>query len=293
MPLRMEIGRLACCQMGGYDWCQKEIQAKEKDCRRESRYIRLTAVILLSCWLTGKLDLSSVDVQSRQWKLKSFLRRPEDASGELFPFKVDISDFTPKAVLQRYTGTAASPPEVVSVRAGEEGIFAVRGVLKLQIPAHDVFVWLTDPVETARIFSSHVASAHHRKVLMDTTDKLKRGGFKLVEVSKTGRWRLLGISFSFESTVLVREDWRKLRAEYKQKRPGAMKHFSGFWQVIPAGKRESLVLLYSEAIPGFPVPALLKRFARGVLETMASSILLELQRAANIRRTPELTSRKV
>lgn len=59
-----------------------------------------------------------------------------------------------------------------------------------------------------------------------------------------------------------------------------MKHFAGFWQVVPVSTEESVVLLYTEAVPGFPVPSLLRRFARVVVEDMAWSVLKDLRDAA-------------
>ncbi|CAE8628238.1 unnamed protein product [Polarella glacialis] len=101
------------------------------------------------------------------------------------------------------------------------------------------------------------------------------------EVSKTGRWRLLGPHFKFESTVIVREDWQQMQATYRQARPGAMRHFSGFWQVVPTGKSESLVMFYTEAIPGFILPAIFRSFDRRALEDMARSLLQDDATANN------------
>ncbi|CAE7945127.1 unnamed protein product [Symbiodinium sp. KB8] len=191
-------------------------------------------------------------------------------------YELKLQDNTdPADLLSMYSNISSDEPSVQSMRAGEQnGLFAVSGALRLAHGALKVFTWLTDAKESEKVFSEHVQSCNSRRLLAE------RGNQKLVEVSKTGRWRLLGIPFSFESTVTVLEDWRDYKATFRQKKRGAMKHFAGFWQVVPVSTEESVVLLYTEAVPGFPVPSLLRRFARVVVEDMAWSVLKDLRDAA-------------
>ncbi|CAE8624294.1 unnamed protein product [Polarella glacialis] len=200
----------------------------------------------------------------------------EEEERKKFQFQLDVSDFTPAEAVRRHAGSSGGPPVVQSLRTGSPGgLFAVKGTLRIPVAAPEVFKWLTDPEMSAHIFARHVASCNYRKAL-----DIGKRTIRYFEVSKTGRWRLLGIHFKFESTVIVREDWQQMQATYRQARPGAMRHFSGFWQVVPTGKSESLVMFYTEAIPGFPLPAILRRFARRALEYMARSTLQDLQATA-------------
>ncbi|CAE8652440.1 unnamed protein product [Polarella glacialis] len=82
-----------------------------------------------------------------------------------------------------------------------------------------------------------------------------------------------------------------MQATYRQARPGAMRHFSGFWQVVPTGKSESLVMFYTEAIPGFILPAIFRSFDRRALEDMARSLLQDLRCGPLLfeNRAPHLT----
>jgi len=221
----------------------------------------LGLALLLSFWISGlginlwPSRVSLVDNDFYELKLQD---------------NTDLAD-----LLSMYSNVSSDEPSVQSMRAGEQnGLFAVSGALRLAHGALKVFTWLTDAKESEKVFSEHVQSCNSRRLLAE------RGSQKLVEVSKTGRWRLLGIPFSFESTVTVLEDWRDYKATFRQKKRGVMNHFAGFWQVVPVSAEESVVLLYTEAVPGFPVPSLLRRFARVVVEDMAWSVLKDLRDAA-------------
>ena len=195
-------------------------------------------------------------------------------------FELKLKDKTsPTELLTMYSNVSGDEPSVQSMRAGEHsGLFAVSGALRLSQGALKVFTWLTDAEKSEEVFSQHMHSCNKRRILGE------KGHEKLVEVSRVGRWRLLGIPFSFESNVTVLEDWQNYKASFRQKARGAMKHFAGFWQVVPTSREESVVLLYTEAVPGFPVPSLLRRFARVVVEDMARSVLQDLLDAAESRR---------
>jgi len=133
-------------------------------------------------------------------------------------FKIDISDFTPEAAVRGHSGASGGPPEVEILRSGEAGVFAARGTLRVSAPAMEVFRRFTDPEENSRIFSRTCTAVNYRELIEeDATAKTR-----LFEVSKTGRWRLLGIPLSFESTVYALEDWRSLEIRFRLKRPGAM-----------------------------------------------------------------------
>ncbi|CAE7943845.1 unnamed protein product, partial [Symbiodinium necroappetens] len=108
-------------------------------------------------------------------------------------YELKLQDNTdPADLLSMYSNISSDEPSVQSMRAGEQnGLFAVSGALRLAHGALKVFTWLTDAKESEKVFSEHVQSCNSRRLLAE------RGNQKLVEVSKTGRWRLLGIPFSF------------------------------------------------------------------------------------------------
>merc|ERR550525_1547349 len=113
-------------------------------------------------------------------------------------------------------------------------------MLRVAVPAYEIFTWLTDPVENTRIFAKRVARVNYRKLLEED----EATGTRLFEVSKTGKWRLIGIPLEYESSVFALEDWSRLEIRFWLVKPGAMRHSSGFWRIIPMGPSESLVLFY-------------------------------------------------
>jgi len=190
--------------------------------------------------------------------------------------KIDVSFLTPQHALQRHEGACGEPPEVEIVQSGDAGVFAAWGTLRVAESAQSVFERLTDPEENLRIFSRTAASLNYRKLVAED----KAAGTRLFEVSKSGRWKLLGLPFTFESTVLALEDWSALEIRFQLKKPGAMKHLSGFWRIVPSGPRESVVLFYNEAEPSMPIPSLFRVFAGRFIQEMASSLLQDLRLAA-------------
>lgn len=193
------------------------------------------------------------------------------------PFKIDVSGFTAEESLQRHSGAVGGPPEVVIVNLGErDGVLAARGSVRVRSPAYSVFKRLCDPEENQRIFSENVASVNYRKLIEE--DRV--AGTRLFESSKTGRWRLLGIPFNFESTVMAVEDWRRLEIRFSLKKQGAMRHMSGFWRAVPIGSEETLVQFYNEAVPRIAVPGSLRWFASRFIQEMAMSLLEDLRRAS-------------
>lgn len=179
--------------------------------------------------------------------------------------------------LRRHEGAAGGPPEVEILSTGEEsGVFAARGSIRLGAPAYEIFQRLTDPEENLRIFARTCASVNQRQLIEED----RAAGTRLFEVSKTGRWRLLGIPLSFESTVYAVEDWRALEIRFRLKKPGAMQHMSGFWRTVPVGPQEALVLFYNEAMPSFPVPRAFRAFGSRIVREMAGSLLEDLRNAS-------------
>lgn len=191
-------------------------------------------------------------------------------------FEIDTSSMTSEDAVRRHVGPAGGPPEVEIVRQGEGGLYAARSSLRVPVPAYELYLWLTDPVENARIFAKRVRRVNHRKLLRED----KRAETRLFEVSKTGFFRLLGIPLEYESTVFALEDWPKLEIRFWQTKPGAMRHSSGFWRIIPTGPSEAVVLFYSEAVPAFPLPYVFRAFAGRVVRDMAASLLEDLRDAA-------------
>jgi len=192
-------------------------------------------------------------------------------------FKIDISEFTTERALERHAGACGGAPEVEIVRSGEGGVFAASGTLRVSAPALDVFKRLTDPEENQVIFARTCAAVNYRDLIEEDSVAQTR----LFEVSKTGRWRLLGIPLSFESTVYALEDWRSLEIRFRLKRPGAMSHMSGFWRIVPVGPQETLVLFYNEAVPSIPMPRLVRSFAGRAVQEMCASLLEDLRGASS------------
>ncbi|CAK0876909.1 unnamed protein product [Prorocentrum cordatum] len=124
--------------------------------------------------------------------------------------------------------------------------------------------------ENKRIFDRTTASVNCRDLL---TESKEDDGTRVFEVSKTGRWKIMGIPVTFESTVLAVEDWKSLEIRYRLKNPGAMRHFSGFWRLFPVGRNEALVLVYQEAVPAFPMPSFFRSFIEKVVKTVCGSLL--------------------
>jgi len=215
------------------------------------------------------------------------------ASSYEVKFQYDISEFTSET--REHAADLGGPPAVESFCSGEgaaigcpDGLFAAGGTLKIAVPAKEVFDWMTDPVENARIFASNVAGLNYRKFLGAGAGP----GTRCYEVSKVGKWRLLGIPLSFESTVIAVEDWEKLEVRYMLKKPGAMRVMAGFWRAVQLNSRETLVLFYTEGVPNFPMPGILRRFAGKVCQDMASSLLGDLRAEAVVYESNNLLEKE-
>lgn len=192
------------------------------------------------------------------------------------PFKIDVSSFKVECV-ERHVGEAGAPPEVEVVNAGEkDGILAARGSIRVLASAREIFERLCDPQENKKIFSSNTASLNYRTMI----EEQKEAGSRLFEVSKTGRWRFLGINFNFESTVYAVEDWPQMEIRFTLKKAGAMRHMSGYWRVVPVNLHESIVLFFNEAIPSVPVPRGFRTFASRIISEMTGSLLEDLRQAS-------------
>eukprot|EP00929_Paragymnodinium_shiwhaense_P051668 TRINITY_DN25960_c0_g1_i1.p1 TRINITY_DN25960_c0_g1~~TRINITY_DN25960_c0_g1_i1.p1 ORF type:complete len:406 (-),score=97.49 TRINITY_DN25960_c0_g1_i1:262-1479(-) len=191
-------------------------------------------------------------------------------------FTMDVSKITPQKALDRHKGACGEAPEVHIMEVGANGIFAAWGTLRVAEPAASLYRRLTDPQENLRIFSRTATSLNYRNLI----DENEAESTRLYEVSKSGRWKLLGIPYSFESTVYALEDWENFEIRFRLKKQGAMKHLSGFWRVVPSGPRESIVQFYNEASPSVSVPAIFKVFVQRFMQEMASSLLQDLRTAA-------------
>lgn len=191
-------------------------------------------------------------------------------------FMGDVSGFTSERMLETHAGACGAPPEVEILSGGQEGVFAAKGTMRLPAPAYEIFQRLTDPVENPRIFSRTCAAVNYRTMIEEN----RTAGTRLFEVSKTGRWHLFGFPFSFESTVFALEDWRSLEIRFRLKKPGFMKHMSGFWRMVPIGPQEALVLFYNEAVPSLPVPRVMRNFAGRAVQEMTAALMEELREAS-------------
>lgn len=190
-----------------------------------------------------------------------------------FAFKV--SDAVLEDSLQGRTEACSGPPSVEMVLKGVDGFYAALGTLLVGIPTDRLFDGLTNPAENERIFIS--GKYNYRKLLEEDA----AAGIRVFEVSKNGFYRVFGMfEFSWESTVIVREDAKALKLSFYQKRPGMFKHMSGFWQLVPAGKGTTRVIFYSEAAPGVAVPSFLQRAASRAAEFIFTAPLEDLRRAS-------------
>jgi len=191
-------------------------------------------------------------------------------------FMVDSRLLKSTDAVRRHIGTAGDAPEVQVVATGEAGVYAAMSTLRIRVPAKQVFEYFTDPDENFRIFQKHTAAVNYRHLL----DEDKAAGLRTFEVSKTGRWRILGFPLSFESTVYATEDWKNFEISYKLKKPGAMKHMAGFWRCIPLGSKETLIVFYHEAVPIVPLPAVFRTLTGKFLSNMAASMLEDVRERA-------------
>jgi len=191
-------------------------------------------------------------------------------------FEANISSFTSEDAKRRHQGPCGGRPQVELIHWGQQGLYAARSTVRIAVPARTIMQWLTTPEINVKIFAKQTARANYRKLLHED----RKAGRYVFESSKTGQWRLFGIPIRHESTVIALEDWRRFEIRYWLKKPGAMKHFSGFWRMIPDGRQETLVLFYHEAVPAFPVPTVLRPVIRHVVHQMASSLLEALSEAA-------------
>mmetsp|Transcript_40568 Transcript_40568/g.116122 ORF Transcript_40568/g.116122 Transcript_40568/m.116122 type:complete len:266 (+) Transcript_40568:1975-2772(+) len=196
------------------------------------------------------------------------------ASVVLPRFKVDVAGVISEEMHRQHVGKYGEEDiQVVERGDGPTGVYAVKATMRLRAPAYDIFKRLCDPEENKRIFDRTTASVNCRDLLTES----KEDGTRVFEVSKTGRWKIMGIPVTFESTVLAVEDWKSLEIRYRLKNPGAMRHFSGFWRLFPVGRNEALVLVYQEAVPAFPMPSFFRSFIEKVVKTVCGSLLADLR----------------
>jgi len=193
---------------------------------------------------------------------------------ELPRFKVDVAGVISEEMVRQHVGEYGEQEiQIVERGDGPTGVYAAKAVMRLGAPAYDIFKRLCDPEENKRIFDRTTASVNCRNLISES----KEDGTRVFEVSKTGRWKIMGIPVTFESTVTAVEDWKSLEIRFRLKNPGAMKHFSGFWRLFPVGRNEALVLVYQEAVPAFPMPKIFRSFIEKVIKTVCGSLLSDLR----------------
>mmetsp|Transcript_45266 Transcript_45266/g.125603 ORF Transcript_45266/g.125603 Transcript_45266/m.125603 type:complete len:329 (+) Transcript_45266:207-1193(+) len=193
------------------------------------------------------------------------------------PFQGNVSSITFEEALRMHRGPCGGPPQVQLLSWGLNGLYSARSTLRVALPARMVMEWLTTPEKNLEIFAKHTVRLNYRKLLRDDS----RAGTRLYESSKTGQFKFFGVNIQHESTVFALEDWHSFEIRYWLKRPGAMKHFSGFWQMVPIGRRETLVVFYHEAELAFAVPLVLKPVIKRFCVQMALSMLEELSQAVD------------
>jgi len=204
-------------------------------------------------------------------------------------FKCDVSDFTSERALKTHSGGCGDPPEVEILNSGEDGIYAARGTLRVPVNAMELFLHVTDPYENQRIFSNNKSTTVtlNYRTLLNEDEKL---GTRLFEVSKTGRWRIFGIPFSFESSVYALEDWKNLEIRHCLKSTGAMRHMSGFWRFVPIGPQETLVLFHNEGQPVIPLPWPLRPIGGRTAASMLYDLMEDIRLEASHYWDPEWTA---
>lgn len=191
-------------------------------------------------------------------------------------FRNNVSQFTAERALLEHVGPCGGPPEVEALAIGrncDSGIFAARGGVRVAAPATEVFERFVDPVENQRMFERTIVKVNLRR-LIQRDDVAKT---RLYEVSKTGRWRILGVPWTSDSTVYALEDWQSFKIEFHLKEPGMMQHLSGFWQVIPVSEQETLIFYYTEAVPAFPVPQFLQAAASRFVKALQYELLQDVR----------------
>jgi len=191
-------------------------------------------------------------------------------------FQNDVERYSSDYALQVRQRGCSEPPEVEAIGIGEchAGVFAGLGSVRVAMPALEVFRCFTDPAVNKQIFARSVGAVNHRFLVHEDKEAKKR----LFEVSKTGRWRVLGIPFGFESTVFALEDWNTLQIDFGLKKPGAMKHMSGFWRTIPVSENETLVLYYTEAVPSIPLPPIFRGLSERLVKSLQFALLEDVQK---------------
>merc|ERR1719188_1080474 len=103
----------------------------------------------------------------------------------------------------QHVGQCGEAPEVEIVARGDgsANVFAAKAAMRVGAPAYDIFKRLCDPEENKRIFDRTCASVNYRNLLEEDPVESTR----TFEVSKTGRWKIMGIPVNFESTVVAVE----------------------------------------------------------------------------------------
>jgi len=191
-------------------------------------------------------------------------------------YRNNVSQFTAEKALLEHVGPCGGPPEIKALAIGRDrdlGIFSARGSVRVAAPATEVFERFADPVENQRMFERTIVKVNFRK-LIRCDDAAKT---LLYEVSKTGRWRILGIPWTSDSTVYALEDWQSLKIEFHLKEPGMMRHLSGFWHAIPVSEQETLVFYYTEAVPTFTVPQFLQAAAARYVKALQYELLEDVR----------------
>eukprot|EP00931_Biecheleriopsis_adriatica_P124028 TRINITY_DN99112_c0_g1_i1.p1 TRINITY_DN99112_c0_g1~~TRINITY_DN99112_c0_g1_i1.p1 ORF type:complete len:271 (+),score=46.58 TRINITY_DN99112_c0_g1_i1:121-933(+) len=230
--------------------------------RCESRLALASLLLGLSCFLAP---------ESLAW----WPNRDSSEMPAIPPFRGNGSNFHPEDVKRMHASQCGEPPDVQLLNLGFQGLYAARSMVRIAAPARTIMEWLSTPDINLRIFAKHTVSHNYRKLLYED----RNGRIKVYESSKTGLWRVLGVRLYFESTVLALEDWKNLEIRYWLKRPGAMKHFSGVWKLVPSGKGETLIVFYHEAMPAKALAPVMRLFRPAVAEVcrrLAASLLEDL-----------------
>ncbi|CAI5509903.1 unnamed protein product, partial [Closterium sp. Naga37s-1] len=117
----------------------------------------------------------------------------------------------------------------------------------LALPPDLVYSTLCDP-SNRRVFKN-ITDVSYRNVLYDD------GDVQEVELQQGARWRFLFLSGTFDVRLRVKQDRPNLKMSFKLIRPGFMKQFEGYWQLVPLVVSPSSFLPPSTTLPSSSAPS--------------------------------------
>eukprot|EP01024_Parvocaulis_polyphysoides_P062429 TRINITY_DN7138_c0_g2_i1.p1 TRINITY_DN7138_c0_g2~~TRINITY_DN7138_c0_g2_i1.p1 ORF type:complete len:391 (+),score=65.27 TRINITY_DN7138_c0_g2_i1:77-1174(+) len=146
---------------------------------------------------------------------------------------------------------------IMWARQARRDQFFVRVSGQLDMTPMQTFRVFTNP-DNSKVFRD-VESIVSRKVLQSDSD------VKVVEVKQRARWRILFFQGFMVSHLIVKEEPRKGKINFRLAQPGLMKKWEGEWRLVNDGKNGTKVSLHLEVSPSFVPP-----FLTGLLRALTS-----------------------